>query len=103
MESTVSPKPDRRKNLRSTETLPITLSIARGISESEIARRAFELYCARGGQHGRDVDDWLRAERELRERSTAVAAPARTAVMATDSGAKRPARKRAPRKPASRD
>lgn len=31
-----------------------------------IARRAFELYLARGREPGRDVEDWLRAERELR-------------------------------------
>jgi hypothetical protein len=32
----------------------------------DIARRAFELFCERGGQHGSDLEDWLRAERELR-------------------------------------
>ncbi|MCC7415658.1 MAG: DUF2934 domain-containing protein [Acidobacteria bacterium] len=31
-----------------------------------VARRAYELYLERGGDHGRDIDDWLRAERELR-------------------------------------
>jgi hypothetical protein len=30
-----------------------------------IARRARELYEARGGEHGRDLDDWLQAEREI--------------------------------------
>ncbi len=33
---------------------------------SEIARRAFDLYLARGRQDGHDVEDWLQAERELR-------------------------------------
>jgi len=32
-----------------------------------IARRAYELFLARGEQHGHDLDDWLRAERELAE------------------------------------
>ena len=32
----------------------------------EVARRAYELYEARGGESGADLDDWLRAERELR-------------------------------------
>jgi hypothetical protein len=32
----------------------------------DIARRAYELYLARGGGHGDDVTDWLLAERELR-------------------------------------
>ncbi len=31
----------------------------------EIAKRAFEIYLARGGSHGRDVEDWLQAEAEL--------------------------------------
>jgi hypothetical protein len=35
-------------------------------SEEQIARRAYEIFLARGGEHGRHVDDWLQAERELR-------------------------------------
>jgi hypothetical protein len=35
------------------------------ITREEIARRAYEFFLARGGEHGRDLDDWLRAEREL--------------------------------------
>ncbi len=31
----------------------------------EIARRAFELFLARGGVHGHDLDDWFQAEREV--------------------------------------
>ena len=38
------------------------------LSRDEIARRAYDLYQSRGAEDGRDVDDWLRAERELRER-----------------------------------
>ena len=30
-----------------------------------IAQRAYELYLARGGQHGSDWEDWLTAEREI--------------------------------------
>ena len=33
----------------------------------EIARRAYELFLARGGAHGRDQEDWLLAESELTE------------------------------------
>ena len=36
------------------------------LDESDIARRAYDLYQARGGEHGHDVADWLQAERELR-------------------------------------
>jgi hypothetical protein len=42
--------------------------------ESDIARRAFELYCDRGREDGHDVDDWLNAERELRYVSNSSAA-----------------------------
>ena len=34
-------------------------------SRERIAFRAYELYLARGGQHGRALDDWLEAEQEL--------------------------------------
>lgn len=36
------------------------------ISEDEIRRRAFELFEARGGQDGHELEDWLRAESEIR-------------------------------------
>jgi hypothetical protein len=41
------------------------------LDRSVIAARAYELFCARGGEPGHDVDDWLRAEAELR-RATSV-------------------------------
>jgi hypothetical protein len=34
-------------------------------AQDRIAARAYELYLARGGEDGRDWDDWLAAEREL--------------------------------------
>jgi DUF2934 family protein len=30
-----------------------------------IALRAYELFLERGGQHGHDLEDWLRAEQEI--------------------------------------
>ncbi len=36
-------------------------------SEAQIEQRAYELYLERGREHGRDVEDWLEAERELTE------------------------------------
>jgi Protein of unknown function (DUF2934) len=36
-------------------------------AREEIERRAYELYLARGEVRGHDRDDWLQAERELRE------------------------------------
>lgn len=39
-------------------------------SYDEIARVAYERYLRRGGTDGQDFDDWLAAERELRQRLT---------------------------------
>ena len=36
--------------------------------QSEVAQRAYELYEARGGEPGHDLEDWLRAEREVNKR-----------------------------------
>jgi hypothetical protein len=33
--------------------------------EQEIRRRAYEIYLERGEEPGRDLEDWLQAEREL--------------------------------------
>ncbi|MFB3818096.1 MAG: DUF2934 domain-containing protein [Candidatus Methylomirabilales bacterium] len=41
----------------------------REASHEEIARRAYALFQERGGQHGDDLADWLRAEAELTARS----------------------------------
>jgi hypothetical protein len=41
---------------------------ARRPGADEIARRAYQLYEERGRDEGRDLDDWLRAEDELRRR-----------------------------------
>lgn len=35
------------------------------VTELDIARRAHDLYVARNGEHGHDLDDWLQAERDL--------------------------------------
>jgi hypothetical protein len=37
----------------------------RAPTHDEIARRAYELFLQRGGQHGSHEQDWLRAESEL--------------------------------------
>jgi Protein of unknown function (DUF2934) len=39
---------------------PVTVNVG------DIARRAYDLYLARGCEAGHDVDDWMQAERELR-------------------------------------
>lgn len=39
--------------------------VARSRNGDAIARRAYELFEARGGEPGRALDDWLRAERDV--------------------------------------
>jgi hypothetical protein len=41
---------------------------------AEIAGRAYELFLAEGSCHGRDVEHWLQAEQELRQRQLTSAA-----------------------------
>jgi DUF2934 family protein len=44
----------------------ILSNVAAEVTEHDIARRAYDLYLARDGEHGHHVEDWLQAERELR-------------------------------------
>lgn len=36
-------------------------------SENEVRERAFQIFMNRGGEPGHEMEDWLQAERELRE------------------------------------
>ena len=33
---------------------------------SKVRERAYEMYIERGGWHGADMDDWLKAEKEVK-------------------------------------
>jgi hypothetical protein len=44
-------------------------SVGNAAPDEDIRRRASEIYLERGEQPGRELDDWLQAEREL-ERGT---------------------------------
>lgn len=44
-------------------------------SPEEIRRRAYEIYERRGRQDGADLEDWLKAEREVQSGSTPVTRP----------------------------
>jgi hypothetical protein len=52
-----------------TEIAPV--SFDRPPTHDEIAGEAYAIFLERGGAHGRDTDDWLEAERRLRERRRA--------------------------------
>lgn len=49
-----------------TPTSPSQSPIASGPTHQQIALRAYELFLARGGRHGRADADWYQAERELK-------------------------------------
>jgi hypothetical protein len=59
-------KPKRRRT-KKVATMPTVVPdvLSATMTDRDIARRAFELFEARGREHGRDLDDWLQAEREL--------------------------------------
>jgi hypothetical protein len=51
---------------------PVEVSSKAGVDQpqhesrlNQIARRAHAIYEARGGNHGRALEDWLQAEREI--------------------------------------
>jgi hypothetical protein len=48
----------------------VTESTTSGIRVSldDIRVRAFHMYQKRGGQHGYDIQDWLKAERQIMQR-----------------------------------
>jgi Protein of unknown function (DUF2934) len=53
-----------RSNLDTGETGEV--SVGHSALDGEIRRRAYEIYRERGEQPGRELDDWLQAERELK-------------------------------------
>lgn len=66
------------KEIRTMKEVPFTTLAAtaeRSNLEQEIRKRAYELFEARGGVEGHDVEDWLRAEEEIMgSKTNAVAA-----------------------------
>jgi hypothetical protein len=63
---------DRNEGDRVRDTTSEDREQARGgASDRErIQRRAYERYQERGGEPGRDQEDWYEAEREYRQRSS---------------------------------
>ena len=59
------------EKIRDTERAEVSVFAALEKMMNETRRRAFEFYERRGGAPGSDLDDWLRAERELLWASTA--------------------------------
>ena len=56
----------RERAATAADRAPKSLTELATVTDSDIARRAYELYLARDCEHGYDVEDWVQAERELR-------------------------------------
>jgi len=46
------------------------IAIVKPVSQEEVALLAHRYWAERGYQHGRHVDDWFRAEQELRNKAS---------------------------------
>jgi hypothetical protein len=58
---------NEQMNSREPEPMTVPGSDSDSSDPDTVARRAYRRYEERGYEHGRDMDDWLEAERELRE------------------------------------
>ena len=58
----------RKKSVSKSRVIRMPATIA-ALRDEEIARRAYEIFLTRGGEHGHDVEDWLEAEREISTRA----------------------------------
>jgi hypothetical protein len=66
-DATDSSTPARRRSMRAAPRSTAGDEDARrDVTHDEIAEAAYRRYLSRGGEHGRDFDDWVEAERELR-------------------------------------
>jgi len=61
------PKP-KRVRARATPAAARETASEDGPSLDDIRLRAYERYLERGGNHGQHFDDWLEAEKELRNK-----------------------------------
>ena len=64
----MSSKPNRKRisEIQATSIQTGEVSVGNSACDEEIRRRAYEIYRERGEQPGRELDDWLQAERELK-------------------------------------
>jgi DUF2934 family protein len=69
------PRSVKKSAKKNVVAMPVSAAVLQltAPSPDDVARRAFELYCERGGQDGYDVQDWLQAERELRQTASTAA------------------------------
>jgi len=63
------PKAETRKRTAKTEAPSLAsdmqTAVSAEVSRDAVAGLAYQLFLERGAQHGRDLDDWVTAERQL--------------------------------------
>jgi outer membrane protein TolC len=66
----MSPKPQRSASKETevtfTQATTSEVQVENSAHDAEIRRRAYEIYLERDEQPGRELEDWLQAERELK-------------------------------------
>jgi hypothetical protein len=69
----MSSKPRRSASMEaettSTQATASEVQVENSTREEEIRIRAYKIYVERGEQPGRELEDWLQAERELEARA----------------------------------
>lgn len=61
-----SPKKASAENGKQVQPSSAEFAAVAAVHEEEVRRRAYEIYEERGRQDGGEVEDWIRAEQELR-------------------------------------
>lgn len=81
------PSPSKKNNVVSISRPKRVLQtpIAAAVSQEDIARRAYEIYEARGRNAGSPFDDWVLAEQELNSLA-AIAVPKKKRAAKTSKG-----------------
>jgi hypothetical protein len=64
-----NPRTTRETSLAPSLNHADDMSAASSLNHADIAHRAYELFLSSGAMHGRDLEHWLQAESELRDRS----------------------------------
>jgi len=62
--------------------------------QERVAKRAYELFEARGGQDGYHIEDWLQAEKEITATIAAAAKPTKKTVAVKKPEEKKPEEKK---------
>jgi hypothetical protein len=66
----VAEKPAAKKAVAKKSKETTGIAIVKPVSREEVAALAHKYWAERGYQHGKHIDDWFRAEQELRNKAS---------------------------------